>query len=99
MASVGVIIQDENGRVVPSMVEKFPLPFSVTAMEVIAAKKAFKFALDLGLSSVVLEGDSKNTIDALLSEDASLANFGHLIDEAKMLDNQFVDVEFTHVKR
>ena len=99
MASVGVIIQDENGRVVPSMVEKFPLPFSVTAMEVIAAKKAFKFALDLGLSSIVLEGDSKNTIDALLSEDASLANFGYLIDEAKMLDNQFVDVEFTHVKR
>ena len=99
MASVGVIIQDENGRVVPSMVEKFPLPFSVTAMEVIAAKKAFKFALDLGLSSIVLEGDSKNTIDALLSKDASLANFGHLIDEAKMLANQFVDVEFTHVKR
>ena len=99
MANVGVIIQDENGRVVPSMVEKFPLPFSVTAMEVIAAKKAFKFALDLGLSSIVLEGDSKNTIDALLSKDASLANFGHLIDEAKMLANQFVDVEFTHVKR
>ena len=99
MASVGVIIQDENGRVVPSMVEKFPLPFSVTAMEVITAKKAFKFALDLGLSSIVLEGDSKNTIDALLSKDASLANFGHLIDEAKMLANQFVDVEFTHVKR
>ena len=99
MSGVGVIIQDENGRVVPSMAEKFPLPFSVTAMKVIAAKKAFKFGLDLRLSSIVLEGNSKNTIDALLSEDASLANFGHLIDEAKMLANQFVDVEFTHVKR
>uniref|UniRef100_A0A7N2LI12 RNase H type-1 domain-containing protein n=1 Tax=Quercus lobata TaxID=97700 RepID=A0A7N2LI12_QUELO len=99
LASVSVIIRDENGRMVASMVEKFPLPFSVTAMEVIATKKAFKFAFDLGLSSIVLEGNSKNTIDALLSEDSSLVDFGHLLDEAKMLANQFVDVEFTHVKK
>lgn len=43
-------------RVVASMAESFQLPFSVTAVEVIAAKKALQFAKDLGLSSVVLEG-------------------------------------------
>lgn len=47
------------------MAEKFSLTNSIAAVEVIAAKKAFRFALDLGLSSIVLEGDSKNTIDVL----------------------------------
>lgn len=64
-AGVGTIIQDDSGQVVASMAEKFSLPYSIAAVEVIAAKKAFRFALDLGLSSIVLEGDSKNTIDVL----------------------------------
>lgn len=56
LASVRVIVRNENGRVVASMAESFQLPFLVTAVEVIAAKKALQFAKDLGLSSVVLEG-------------------------------------------
>lgn len=50
---------------VASMAKTFPLPFSVTVMEVIAATKALCFANDLGLPSAVLEGDSKVTMDAL----------------------------------
>ena len=94
LAGAGVIVQNENGRVIASMAESFQLPFSVTIVEVIAAKKALQFAKDLGLSSIVLEGDSKITIDGLMGEDSSLAEYGHLIDEAKKL----VEVEFNHVQ-
>ena len=83
LAGAGVIVQNENGRVIASMAESFQLPFSVTIVEVIAAKKALQFAKDLGLSSIVLEGDSKITIDGLMGEDSSLAEYGHLIDERR----------------
>ena len=65
------------------MAKNFLLPFSVSVVEVIATKKALKFAWEFGLSTFVLEGDSKTTIDALLIEEVSLADIGHLIDEAK----------------
>ena len=99
LAGAGVIVRNENGRVVASMAESFQLPFSVTAVEVIAAKKALQFAKDLGLSSIVLEGDSKITIDGLMGEDSSLAEYGHLIDEAKEIAKKLVEVEFNHVQR
>ena len=82
-ASVNVIIRDYRGRVIASMAKNFLLPFSVSVVEVIAAKKALKFASEFGLSTFVLEGDSKTTIDALLTEEVSLADIGHLIDKAK----------------
>ncbi|KAK9991227.1 hypothetical protein SO802_026212 [Lithocarpus litseifolius] len=45
---------------------------SVATVEVIAAKKALQFAKDLGLSSIILEGDSKIAIDGLKSKKYSL---------------------------
>ena len=55
---VRVIIRDQQGRVIASMANNFPLPFSVYAVEVFATKEALKFAQELGLSAIVLEGDS-----------------------------------------
>ena len=65
------------------MAESFQQPLSITAIEVIATKKALQFAIDLRLSSIVLEGDSKITIDGLRREELSLVEYGHLLDEAK----------------
>ena len=45
------------------------------------------------------EGDSKHTIDSLLCEDVSLADIGHLIDEAKIYGCQFDVIECRHIKR
>ena len=81
------------------MAETFPLPFSVIAVEVVAATKALCFAKELGLLFVVLEGDSKITMDALASENPSLTEFGHLIDEAKELAKDFTYIEFSNVLR
>ena len=80
------------------MDEKITLPYIVTAVELIGAKRILKLALDFGLSPIVLEGNSKNTIDALMCEESLLANYRHLVDNAKRLANQFESVEFSHVK-
>ena len=75
------------------------LPFSVIAMEVITAGKALRLARDLGLSSIMLERDSKTTIDALLCESPSLTDYGHLVDETRELAKDFSNIEFGHVLR
>ena len=96
---VGVVIRDDKGQVVESMDEKITLPYLVIVVEVIAAKRALKFTLDIDLSPIVLEGDSKNTIDALMWERSLLVDYEHLVDDAKRLANQFESMEFSHVKR
>ena len=54
---------------------------------------------ELGLSSFVVEGDSKIVIKALLSEDISFADHGHLVEEAKLIFALFSFCSFSHVKR
>ena len=48
------------------MADSISLPFSVDAVEAFAAKEALKFTQESGLSAIVLEGNSKRTIDSLL---------------------------------
>ena len=98
-AGVGVIIRDIDGRIIASMVEKVPLPNSVAALEAVAAVKALYFAAGLGISSIALEGDSEIVIKALVSEDTSFADHGHLVEEAKLLSTSFIFCSFSHVKR
>ena len=59
------------------MDEKITLPYSVIAVEVNAAKRALRLALDINLSPIVPEGDFKITIDALMCEGSLLTNHGH----------------------
>ena len=84
---------------VASMAESFLLPFSITVMEVIAAKKALQFAKDLELSSIILKGDSKIAIDGLKSKDISLAEYRHLLDEAKEIAALLEVVKFNYMQR
>ena len=90
---------DMNGQMVASTAETFPLPFSVIVVEVIAATKALRFVNDLGLPSIVLEGDYKITIDSLVGENSYLTKYGHLVDETKELAKDFTYIEFSHVLR
>ena len=96
---VGVVIRDIKGHGIAFMDEKITLPYSVTNVELMVAKRALRLALDFGLSPIVLNGNSKNTIDALMCEVSLLADYGHLVDDARRLANQFESVELSPVKR
>lgn len=80
------------------MTEKIALRNVVAAMEALAAIKALTFAQDIVLASLILEGDSKVSINTLKSEGASLASHGHLIDEAKSLAKIFTALSFSHIR-
>ena len=53
----------------------------------------------LGFSSAILEGDSLGLIQALKSEERSLSPMGLLIEDVKVLANNFVRLLYSHVKR
>ena len=80
------------------MAEKVPLPNSVAALEAVATVKALNFATELGISSIVMEGDSEIVFKALVSEDTSFADHGHLVEEAKLLSALFSFRSFSHVR-
>ena len=93
------MIKDRNSLILASMADKFPLPHSIVAIELIVAIKALKLAIKLGYNSIILEGDSKITIKAMQSGLPSLAIYGHLLEEVKILADGFAALEFSFVPR
>ena len=67
-------------------------------VEALAAARATSFALEIGLSSVILEGDAQAAIKILNSEEESFSPFGHIRALAKHLTNTS-RISCTHVRR
>ena len=61
-----------------------------------AAIRVMVFAYEIGLSSIILEGDSEVVIEALGSDDEPLASFVHLIEYAKSYADTFSSISFFH---
>ncbi|XP_065621510.1 uncharacterized protein LOC136064118 [Quercus suber] len=82
MAGPGVVIRDENGQVIASMAEKVSLlNFVATAIEeALAIVKVVTFAQDIGLTSVIVEGDLEIIINSLKSDHEFFVTYGHLIE-------------------
>ena len=43
-----------------SMSQQVPLPTTVAQVEALAARRAVEFALEIGITNVVIEGDSES---------------------------------------
>ena len=65
----------------------------------LATLKALSFAFELRFRSAILKGDSLGLIQALKSEERSLSPTGLLIEDVKMLANNFVRLLYSHIKR
>ena len=99
IAGVAEVIRDRNGLILVSMVDRFPLPHSIVAVELIAAIKALKLVMELRHNSITLEGDSKTAIEAIRSGLPSLADYGHLLEEVKILADGFATLKFSFAPR
>ena len=85
--------------VLASMSKRLALPRSVVNVEMMVANKALDFVHDIVLSSIILEGDSEVVIQALRSEEKSLASYVHLIANAKSILEAFNFISFSHIRR
>ncbi|KAK9993995.1 hypothetical protein SO802_023698 [Lithocarpus litseifolius] len=71
----------------------------VEDLEALACLKAAQFALELGITRVVFEGDSAVVINALLQGAGAFASFGNILDDIRVLSTAFQLVDFTFVSR
>lgn len=64
-----------------------------------ASRKAMEFALEIGLTKVIIEGDLDTIYKELNSTDPSLVMHEHVIEDIKLLVPSFVSYNFTHAHR
>ena len=92
-----MVIRDRNGLILASMADRFPLPHSIVVVELITTIKALKLAMELRHNSIILEGDSKIAIEAMRSGLPLLVDYGHLLEEVKLLADGFAALQFSFV--
>ncbi|XP_075675220.1 uncharacterized protein LOC142644519 [Castanea sativa] len=98
-AGLGAVIRDSAGRVITSLAKRIPLPQTMSDVEAAVAKQALLLVKDLRLSSIILKGDSEIVTRALQDIEQSLASFGNLVEESKLLVDSFLSCNVFYVKR
>ena len=61
----GAIIQNEKGEVMTAMAAKGLEVFRREEAELLACRKAIEFAVDVGFSELVIEGDNSSAMKAI----------------------------------
>lgn len=98
-SGIGVILRDDRGEVLFAMSRKEVHVLEAQDVETMAALRDLQMILNLGISSLVLEGDSLVVIEAIRSREDNLSRHGPLIAEIQVLLNQFRDFEVLNVGR
>ena len=82
-----------------SLPQPIPLPLIVLETETITAARALEFALELGLNSIILEGDYEIHMKSLMEDSLSIASSGLLIQDVEVIVESFQCIMFSHVRR
>ena len=68
-ASIGVVVRDAKGEVIAALAKKSTYPGSVLMLEALAARRAAKFVMELGISLFEFEADLEVVYRALRTVD------------------------------
>ena len=78
---MGVIICNEKGEVIGAKSTKGPRVMDSFEAEALACRDAIEFAVDIGLSEIVIEGDCVQVINAIKDCKVNLSRLGHVIED------------------
>ena len=92
-----MIVHDNCGAPIGALSMPTSLVQFVVELEALACQRAIQFALEIGLSCVVVEGDSAVVINALLNGTSKLASYGNILDDIRVQASAFQSVDFIHV--
>ena len=81
-SSIGVVIQDNQGLVIASLVQQLSQAYQVVEVEAMAKSRALKFGLEFGIHWAILEGDSEVVLKALENEESGSVAYGLLLKDA-----------------
>ncbi|GMI83380.1 hypothetical protein like AT3G09510 [Hibiscus trionum] len=97
-SSSGILIRDDSGHLLGSCCRNQNGIQNPFAAEALAAVHGLQFALDMGFSQIILEGDARTVIEKLRRPEQDFSHLSALISNGKFLMNQFYKCElsFTH---
>lgn len=98
-AGLGVIIRNDSGLVMASLSQNIPLPTSEEMVEVLATCQALWLAKELGFQRLIVEGDLESIINAINCENMAWSEYGHILQDIRLLISSFCSVSFCHVRR
>ncbi|XP_050259001.1 uncharacterized protein LOC126704001 [Quercus robur] len=98
-AGLGIVIRNSEGSVIAALSERVPLLPSVDDLEAMAWRRSVTFAIETGLQEVIFEEDSEVVYKHLSATSSSMASFGHITDETRLLVSNLRFASFSHVKR
>ena len=79
--SIGTIIQNEKGEVMAAMSAVGPAAENSEEAELMACRRSLEFAVDAGFSSLIIEGDNANVIQAISSSLPNSSFLGCVVDD------------------
>jgi len=91
-SGAGVVIRNHQDLVIASLLQKISQAFAPLEVEAFAATRALEFAVELGITHVVLEGDSLMLIQALKDGCVDLFPCGLLLDDVQYRSKFFTQL-------
>ena len=98
-AGLGMVVRDAKGLVLASCAKEMHQPYKAAVIESLAAATALSFATNLGFRRVVLEGDLMEVIQALRENAESLTPTGLLLEDVRMLSQNFEQLLYSRTRR
>ncbi|XP_075649675.1 uncharacterized protein LOC142620145 [Castanea sativa] len=98
-AGIGVVIRNEIGEVMAALSEKIALLPSVEILELLAARRAAVFAVELGFQNVIFEGDAEGVIKVLSQRDAAQSSVGRLVKDFRSIASSLGTFSLSHIRR
>ncbi|KAK9992096.1 hypothetical protein SO802_027081 [Lithocarpus litseifolius] len=98
-SGVGVVIRNNEGLVVASIAQNFSQAYKLVEIEAMAATRAIEFAGEIGVDGIVVEGDSSVVANALRTKNLGMASYGVFIDDARVLERNFIELAYSHTRR
>ena len=84
-SSIGAIIQNKRGEVMASMSAIGPRIETSEEAKLLVCKRSIEFTVDASFTSIMIEGDNTNVMQAISSNVANFSFLGHVVDDIRHL--------------
>uniref|UniRef100_A0A2N9F5C6 RNase H type-1 domain-containing protein n=1 Tax=Fagus sylvatica TaxID=28930 RepID=A0A2N9F5C6_FAGSY len=96
---LGVVIRDNTGMVIATLSQKVTGNHTVEMIEALAARRAIRFAMEVGVTNAEFEGDAETVIRDLCRTDPIYTPYGLVIEDAKVMLAEIQNFSLSHTRR
>ncbi|XP_059442086.1 uncharacterized protein LOC132174450 [Corylus avellana] len=96
---LGVLVRDHEGQVKAARSVTKSGFLEPTAAEAMALFEGVRLCKDLGILSIIVEGDAQVVINAIQARDPTCSKFGQLVDDIRSLLRNFSRWQISYVSR